>query len=147
MGLHFKLFINKIKRLTNTIFSLDHIKKINVPKSRNVKYSLWSQSRRIEFNCIRNKDKPCIRMHWYTFVNCLLHNSIFEKITFPMVLLSSQKMLTGERDWTAGGKWWRFIWDIGPLRRCLWWNLRNHTIMKSLLIVNEIQMEINIKHC
>ena len=23
-----------------------------------------------------------------------------------MVLLSSQKMLTGERDWTAGGKWW-----------------------------------------
>ena len=106
MGLHFKLFINKIKRLTNTIFSLDHIKKINVPKSRNVKYSLWSQSRRIEFNCIRNKDKPCIRMHWYTFVNCLLHNSIFEKITFPMVLLSSQKMLTGERDWTAGGKWW-----------------------------------------
>lgn len=106
MGLHFKLFINKIKRLTNTIFSLDHIKKINVPKSRNVKYFLWSQSKRIEFNCIRNKDKPCIRMHWYTFVNCLLHNSIFEKITFPMVLLSSQKMLTGERDWTAGGKWW-----------------------------------------
>ena len=70
------------------------------------------------FNCIRKKDKTMNKI---------------EDVDMWAGLNRWRKMLTA-------------LWDFGPRRRCLWWILRNHTIMKSVLIVNEIHMKINVKH-